>query len=145
MNCFTVTGFLTTNNRSLSASVELHIIEGRSGLNARFSGLSAPKTYDRKTYIEAKICVILRRDFGVNISESSTDRIMTRLRFPRSRSTLRCKKKRRFNEHYSEIGKDAQIDHMTVPKNELSLLSNMFLQPLIAKQIALMLLNFYEN
>ena len=34
-------GITNKKNRSLSALVELHIIGGRSGLNARFSGLNA--------------------------------------------------------------------------------------------------------
>ena len=72
---------------------------------------------NRKTYMEAKISVILRRDFGVNISESSVGRIMKKLRFQRSRSALRCKRKRRFKEHHKKISEDAQIDHMTVTKN----------------------------
>ena len=88
---------------------------------------------------------ILRHDFGVNISESSVGRIMKKFRFPSSRSALRCKQKRRFKEHYSEIGKDAQIDHMMVTKNELKALASMFMQTFTAKQIALMPLNFYEN
>ena len=82
------------------------------------------------------------RDFGINISESSVGRIMTKLRFLRSRSALRCRQKRRFKGHYSEIGKDAQIDHMTVTKNELKTLASTFTRTFIAKQIALMLLNF---
>ena len=44
-----------------------------------------------------------------------------------------------------EVGENMQIDYMMVTKNELKALSNMFLLSLIAKQIALMLLNFYEN
>ena len=59
----------------VSISREPCIIGERSGLNARFSGLSAPKMCDRKTYMEAKISVILRRDFGVDISESGVGKI----------------------------------------------------------------------
>ena len=61
--------------------------------------------------MEAKICVILSRDFGINISESSVGRIMTKLRFLRSRSALRCRQKRRFKEHYSKIGKLSNRSH----------------------------------
>ena len=104
-----------------------------------------PKMCDRKTYMEAKVCVILRHDFGVNISESSVGRIMTKLRFTSSRHALRCKRKRRFKEHYGEIDKDAQIDHMTVTKNELKALTSMFTQTFTARQIVLIPLNFYEN
>ena len=70
---------------------------------------------------------------------------MKKLRFPRSRSALRSKRKRRFKEHYGEIDKDAQIDHMMVTKNELKALASMFTQTFTAKQIVLILLNFYEN
>ena len=80
---------------------------------------------------KAKICVILRRDFGVEISESSVGRIMKKLRFPRSRSALRCKKKRKFNKHakpfkfkkYNEmrLGENVQIDHMTVTRNGVTM------------------------
>ena len=93
------------------------------------------------------------RDFGIDISESSTGRIMTKLRFPRSRSELRCKKKRRFKEHYNEIGENVQIDYRTVTKNGIVMkhfagierLASTFMQTFTAKQIALMPLNFYEN
>ena len=59
---------------------------------------------------------ILRHDFGVNISESSVGRIMTKLRFPRSRSALRCKKKRRFDK-YAKPFKFKKYNEMTM-KNE---------------------------
>ena len=84
----------------------------------------------------------MRRDFGVNISESIVGKIMKKPIFSRSRRALRCKQKQRFKEHYSEIGKEAQIDHMTVTKNELKTLASTFTRTFIAKQIALMLLNF---
>ena len=80
-----------------------------------------------KTYGKAKICVILRRDFDIDISESSTGRIMKKIGFPKSRSALRCKKKRKFNKHAKKfkfkkykdmkLGENVQIDHMTVTKN----------------------------
>ena len=86
---------------------------------------------ENKTYGKAKICVILRRDFGVEISESSVGRITKKLRFPRSRSALRCKKKRKFNKHakpfkfkkYNEmrLGENVQIDHMTVTRNGVTM------------------------
>ena len=63
--------------------------------------------------------MILRRVLGVNISASSVGRIMKKLRFPRHRSALKSKKKRKLKEHYSEVGKDKQIDHMTVTKNSV--------------------------
>ena len=85
------------------------------------------------------------RDFGIDISESIVGRIMKKPIFSRFRSALRCRQKRRFKEHYGEIDKDAQIDHMTVMKNELKALASMFTQTFTAKQIVLILLNFYEN
>ena len=98
---------------------------------------------------------ILRRDFGVNISESSVGRTMKKFRFPRSRSALRHKKKRRFDKYAKpfqfkkcndmHMDKNVQIDHMTVTKNELKALASTFMQTFTAKQIALMPLNFYEN
>ncbi|MBQ3944205.1 MAG: hypothetical protein II670_01160 [Alphaproteobacteria bacterium] len=98
-NYFTVMGLPTKRNRSLSASVERRIIGGRSGYRARFSRSKRPQNVrqskfdiENRGYGKAKICMILRRDFGVDISESSTGRIMKKLRFPRSRSALRRKK-----------------------------------------------------
>ena len=98
---------------------------------------------------------ILRRDFGVNISESSVGRTMKKPRFPRPRSALRCKRKRRFYKYAKPfkfkkydamtMGENVQIDHMTVTKNELKALASTFMQTFTAKQIALMPLNFYEN
>ena len=95
------------------------------------------------------------RDFGINISESIVGRIMKKPIFSRFRSALLCKKKRRFNKYskpfkfrkYNEMtmGENVQIDHMMVTKNELSALASAFTQTFTEKQIAIMLLNFYEN
>ena len=82
---------------------------------------------ENKTYGKAKICVILKRDFGINISESSTGRIMKKIGFSRSRSAIRGRKKRKFNKYAKKfkfkkyedmkLGENVQIDHMTVTKN----------------------------
>ena len=65
---------------------------------AEYSLIKRPGNYNN-TYRHVKICMILKRDFDVEISESSVGRIMKKLRFPRSRSALWCKKKRKFNKH----------------------------------------------
>lgn len=82
---------------------------------------------ENPTYGKAKIGVILRRDFEVDISESSTGRIMKKIGFPKSRSALRCRRKRVFKGHAKrfefkrykdmKLGENVQIDHMTVTKN----------------------------
>ena len=64
-NCFTAMEFPTKRNRSLSASVELRIIGERSGLNARFSGLSAPKIYE-------KVSLVSKYTTWLNRSERKT-------------------------------------------------------------------------
>ena len=79
------------------------------------------------TYGKFKIWIILKRDFSIIISESSVWRILKKLQIPKSYSSLRAKKKRKFKGHakpwsfkkYSdmEIGENVQIDHMTVTKN----------------------------
>ena len=43
------------------------------------------------------------------------------------------------------MGANVQIDHMMVTKNELSALASAFTQTFTEKQIAIMLLNFYES
>ena len=85
----------------------------------------------KSRWVKAKICVILQRDFGVKISESSVGRIIKKIGFSRSRSALWCKKKRKFNKHakpfkfkkYNEmqVGENVQIDHMTVTKNGVTM------------------------
>jgi len=84
-----------------------------------------------ETYGKAKIAVILRRDKGVNISESTVGRILKRLMvkgsITRSRSAPR-KRKRNFTKGHAQgwkykdykdmvIGERVQIDHMTATKN----------------------------
>ena len=57
--------------------------------------------------------MILRRDFGANISKSSVGRIMKKLRFLRSRRALKCKKKRRFDK-YAKPFKFKKYNEMTM-------------------------------
>jgi hypothetical protein len=82
---------------------------------------------ENPTYGKNKIAPIMRRDYGVNISNSSVGRIIKALKLPKSASALRVKRTRKFSGHaqaytfkkYSEmkIGERVQIDHMTVTKN----------------------------
>ncbi len=86
------------------------------------------------TYGKAKISVILRRDHGLNISESSVGRILKHLMerglVTKSLSSSRIKRKRCFKGHAKpcifkdykkmKLGERVQIDHMTVTKNGIS-------------------------
>lgn len=83
------------------------------------------------TYGKEKIAIIIHRDYGVGISESTVGRILSHLKekglITRSPSALRTKRKRVFNKHakpwtYKDyktmvLGERVQIDHMTVGKN----------------------------
>ena len=64
------------------------------------------------TYGKAKIFVILKSDFGVEISESSVGRIIKKLRFLGSKSTLRCRRKR---DKYAKPLKFKQYDEKNRP------------------------------
>jgi transposase InsO family protein len=86
---------------------------------------------ENPTYGKEKIAIILKRDHGQNISESTVGRILKHLMekglLVKSPSALRTKRKRVFKKHaqpwsfknYKEmvIGERVQIDHMTVTKN----------------------------
>lgn len=87
------------------------------------------------TYGKEKIAIILKRDFGKTISESTVGRILTHLKekglIAKSPSALRTKRKRVFNKHAKswefkdykimKLGERVQIDHMTVTKNGVTL------------------------
>lgn len=90
---------------------------------------------ENPTYGKAKIGVILKRDHGLSISESTVGRILKHLSekglCPKSRSALRGRRKRNFSQTHARpwtfknykdmrIGERVQIDHMTVTKNNLS-------------------------
>lgn len=89
---------------------------------------------ENPTYGKAKIAVIIKRDHGVVISESSVGRVLKRLvdsgKIKRSNSAWTRKKKRNFVHHAKrwEYGKHkpknpgemVQIDHMSVTKNKIS-------------------------
>jgi DNA-binding Lrp family transcriptional regulator len=86
---------------------------------------------ENPTYGKAKIAVILKRDYGSKLSESTVGRILKRLMdsglVTRSSSAIRTKRKRIFKGHAQpwtfkkfeqmEIGERVQVDHMTVTKN----------------------------
>ena len=87
---------------------------------------------ENPTYGKAKIAVILKRDFGCQISESTVGRILKSLQSKglvlKSLSALRVKRKRNFNKGHAKpweykdykkmvVGERVQIDHMTVTKN----------------------------
>lgn len=88
------------------------------------------------TYGKAKIAVILKRDFGQTLSESTVGRILKYLQnkglILKSSSALRIKRKRNFQKGHAKpwtfkdykkmlMGERVQIDHMTVTKNGVSL------------------------
>jgi transposase InsO family protein len=89
---------------------------------------------ENPTYGKAKIAVILKRDHGLNISESTVGRILKRLMekglVTKSISAPRMRKKRNFNGKHAqawtykdygsiEIGERLQIDHMSVTRNNI--------------------------
>jgi transposase len=85
---------------------------------------------ENPTYGKFKISIILKRDYNIQISESSVGRILKKLNVPKSMAAPRFKKKRKFNKHakpwtykdYKEMamGERVQIDHMTVTKNGIT-------------------------
>lgn len=85
------------------------------------------------TYGKAKIAVILKRDFGIKLSESTVGRILKRLvakgLVTKSLSAPRMKRKRSFKGHArrwhyhmkaSKPGEMVQIDHLSASKNGIS-------------------------
>ncbi len=88
---------------------------------------------ENPTYGKFKIAIILKRDHGATISESTVGRILSRLKekglINKSLSAIRGRKKRLFKGHaqrwtykkYEEMvmGEKVQIDHMTVTKNSI--------------------------
>jgi transposase InsO family protein len=87
---------------------------------------------ENPTYGKAKIAVILKRDHGSKLSESTVGRILKRLMerglVTKSVSAIRTKRKRNFKGHAQpwtfkkfeqmKIGERVQVDHMTVTKND---------------------------
>jgi len=88
------------------------------------------------TYGKFKIKVILQRDHGLKISESTVGRILIHLKakglITKSLSAIRTRKKRNFNKSHAirwsykdynkiTLGERIQVDHMTVTKNGISL------------------------
>lgn len=90
---------------------------------------------ENPTYGKEKIAIILRRDHGQTLSESTVGRILTHLKkkglITKSPSALRTKRRRVFKKHarpwsfedYNtlQLGERVQIDHMTVTKNGVTL------------------------
>jgi transposase InsO family protein len=88
---------------------------------------------ENPTYGKAKISIILQRDFGIQISESTVGRILRRLMekglILKSLSAPKQKRKRNFQKHaqpwkYGSIsskpGQMVQIDHMSVTVNQIT-------------------------
>jgi transposase len=89
---------------------------------------------ENPTYGKEKIAVILKRDHGQTISQSTVGRILKYLiiknLITRSPSALRTKRKRVFKKHAKawefkdyqtmKLGERVQIDHMTVTKNGIT-------------------------
>jgi transposase len=87
---------------------------------------------ENPTYGKAKIAVILARDFGIKLSESSVGRELKRLislgKITRSISSCKVKRKRSFKAHAKawqygmkaqNPGELIQIDHMSVTKHNI--------------------------
>lgn len=85
---------------------------------------------ENPTYGKAKIAVILRRDHGAILSESTVGRILKHLMLKgliqKSLSAPRQRRRRQFNKHaqawrygttITKPGQMVQIDHMTISKN----------------------------
>jgi putative transposase len=87
---------------------------------------------DNPTYGKAKIAVILKRDLGVSLSESTVGRILRFLMekglITRSASAIRSRKKRNFKKGHAKqwsykeynamgLGERMQVDHMTATQN----------------------------
>lgn len=90
---------------------------------------------ENPTYGKNKIAIILKRDLGQNISESTVGRILNHLKakslIQKSASALRVKRKRNFAKGHATayqfkdyklmvMGERVQIDHMTVTKNGIT-------------------------
>lgn len=89
---------------------------------------------ENPTYGKAKIAIILKRDNGLNLSESTVGRILAQLKkkglITRSSSAMRGRKKRYFKGHATRwhykdyhsmvMGERVQIDHMSATKNGVS-------------------------
>ena len=89
---------------------------------------------ENPTYGKAKIAVILKRDHGLTLSESTVGRILKSLKerglILISPSASRPKRKRRFTKGHAQpwvygmkadkLGELIQIDHMSVSKNQLA-------------------------
>lgn len=89
---------------------------------------------ENPTYGKAKIAVILRRDFAINLSESSVGRVLKKLiiegKITKSISSCKAKRRRKFIKHAKrwEYGMKAkspgeliQIDHMSVTKHNITM------------------------
>jgi transposase len=87
---------------------------------------------DNRTYGKAKITILLNRDYGVKLSESSVGRVLAKLislgKITRSISSRRVKRKRNFKAHAKawqygmkaqNPGELIQIDHMSVTKHNI--------------------------
>ena len=86
------------------------------------------------TYGKAKIHVLLKRDHGIYLSESSVGRVLQALRqagkIKRSVSSYKAKRRRNFKSHAQRWnynmkakvpGEMVQIDHMTVTKHNIAM------------------------
>ena len=90
---------------------------------------------ENPTYGKAKIAILLGRDHGLRLSESTVGRILKHMMnkgfVTKSMSAPRMKRKRRFSKGHAQKwryglkaqkpGQMVQIDHMSVYKNQLSL------------------------
>ena len=115
----------------ISKSKKPHNVR-KSKIPQEFIDLILKLRKENPTYGKSKIVVILRRDHGINISESSVGRILSKLikegKAVKYHKTRYSKRKRRFIAHAKRWkygmkakvpGEMVQIDHMSVSKNNI--------------------------
>ena len=90
--------------------------------------------HENPTYGKSKIVILLKRDHGIAISESTAGRIISGFlkegKISKSASAAKVKRKRKFTSHArrweygmkaKEPGELVQIDHMTVTKHNITM------------------------
>jgi putative transposase len=102
----------------------------KSNLSPNVLDLTLKIRHENPNYGKGKITIILRRDYGVETSESTVGRILKTLmnqgKIRKYRAALKVHRKRKFTKHAKHwrygmkgktMGELIQIDHMSVHKN----------------------------
>lgn len=106
----------------------------KSSLDPMIRELILKVRLENPTYGKAKITIILARDHGWKLSESTVGRVLKTLmdqgKVEKYRAAVRKKQKRKFNTHATRwkygmkaqaLGEMIQIDHMTVHRNGVNI------------------------